>query len=95
MMRDWHEGRYVDAPDEDILQAAAFESLTLVTRDVSTIPAILEARSEAGRGHGRVIFVPTRSFPHRDIGRLVKALIRLWDEELNRNWRNRQRFLTP
>ena len=74
----WHEGAFVHAGDEVILEAARRENATLVTYDLSTIPTILKDWGEQGRSHGGAIFVDETSIRQNDYGGQVRALLDIW-----------------
>lgn len=91
----WQQGHYLGIADEIILQAAATEKLTLITYDQKTIPPILSEWGQANINHGGVIFIDYRSIPPHNFGRLVKAIIWLWDTQNRENWQNRIVYLQP
>jgi len=75
--------------DEQLLQEAAAQGLTLVTYDRKTIPPLLMMWAEAGRVHGGVIFVDQRTIPSSDFGGLIRALDQLRGETGPWDWTNR------
>ena len=93
-MTEWSDGRFLGQTDDIVLQEAASQELTLVTYDRRTIPPLLKAWAEEGRGHGGVIFVDEQTISPADIGGLVRALARLINETENLKWMNRICFLT-
>jgi hypothetical protein len=88
----WEDGAYYGMEDEVLLTAAYRAQLTLVTRDVSTIPHILLQWSSVGRSHGGVIFVPRR-FPQGNVGTIARALAVLYDNEGQHDWTDTVRYL--
>ena len=92
-IHDWQDGIYLGIDDETILQAAATEFLTLVTYDQNTIPPVLVEWGEAAKSHTGVIFIDYRSFPPSNFGRLIKAIVWLWQAENTRDWKNRIVYL--
>lgn len=89
----WQGGAYLGVPDEVILQAATANQLTLVTYDQNTIPPILCTWGERGEAHAGVIFVDYQSNPPQDFGGLIQALLGLWLQEGERDWKNRLMYL--
>jgi predicted nuclease of predicted toxin-antitoxin system len=91
----WHKGNYLGIADEIILKAAAAEQLTLITYDQKTIPPILSEWGQANIHHAGVIFIDYRSIPPNNFGKLIRAIIWLWDNENKANWRDRIIYLQP
>jgi hypothetical protein len=91
---EWEGGRLAGLPDDELLLEARTENLTLVTYDCATIAPVSREWSEQGVDHAGVVFVDEHTIAPNDFGRLTKALIRLWDAEHARDWRNRCIFLT-
>jgi len=94
-VRDWEGGKYGEASDEAIILAAQPQGLTLITRDTTTIPRLLDDLFARGLPHAGVIFVAERPFPRKDIGRLARALVQLWLAEEHADWTNRVRYVSP
>ncbi|HZT41732.1 MAG TPA: DUF5615 family PIN-like protein [Chthonomonadaceae bacterium] len=92
-LSSWRGGMLLNAEDDEILQAAHEESLTLVTYDQSTIIPLVTRWAEQGREHAGVIFVDDRSILQEDIGSQVRALISLWDSSSAKDWTNGIQFL--
>jgi len=90
---EWRDGALIGADDPLILREAAAENLTLVTYDRQTIPPVLMEWGIAGVAHGGVLFVDNRTIATNDFGRLVRALIYLFDQEQRSDWTNRIGFL--
>jgi hypothetical protein len=91
----WHNGNYLGISDEIILKAAAAEKLTLITYDQKTIPPILSNWGQANIHHAGVIFIDYRSVPPNNFGKLVRAIIWLWDTQHQADWQNRIIYLQP
>lgn len=91
----WQHGHYLGVPDETILKAASDEELTLITYDQQTIPPILIEWGQSNIQHSGVIFIDYRSIPPNNFGKLVKAIIWLWDNQKLANWRDRIIYLKP
>ncbi|MDJ0572206.1 MAG: DUF5615 family PIN-like protein [Pleurocapsa sp. MO_192.B19] len=91
----WQGGNYLGVPDETILKAASGEELTLITYDQQTIPPILIEWGQNNIQHSGVIFIDYRSIPPNNFGKLVKAIIWLWDNQHQANWRDRIIYLQP
>jgi hypothetical protein len=92
-LAEWEGGSYLGQPDPASLGAAATQGLTLVTYDRRTIPPLLKAWAEEGRGHGGVIFVDEKTISPADIGGLVRALAQLARETSGWDWADRVCFL--
>lgn len=88
-LAEWEGGRFLGQTDEQLLQAAAAQRLTLVTYDRKTIPPLLKTWAEAGRDHGGVIFVDQKTIPSSKFGSLIRALRQLWEETGHWDWANR------
>jgi hypothetical protein len=89
----WEEGRYLSRDDGTILRAAAGAGLTLVTYDQRTIPPLLGRLAEDGTEHAGIIFVDDHTIPARDLGGLIRALIRFWEQACEWDWTNRVSYL--
>ena len=89
----WRDGELRGRRDADLLSAAATEQLTLVTSDLRTIPDLLRTWAELEMPHRGVIFVRRRIIRENDFGRLVSALVGLWQVAKTVDWRNRVAFL--
>lgn len=87
------QGRYLQAPDDIILDAAIKDSLTLISYDTRTIPALLKNLALQQKSHAGVIFVDSKTIKPNDIGGLVEALDRLWKAQREREWTNLCLFL--
>lgn len=94
-MKHWRDGMFLASADSVWLPEAAKDKLTLITYDRATIPPVLKAWAEQGIHHGGVIFVDNRSIPQRDIGGLVKAICKFWQENRKLDWQDRVDFLKP
>jgi hypothetical protein len=83
---EWHDGAFRHASDEQIVEAAAAESRTLVTYDIHTIPDLLRERAERGRSHGGVVYVNDRTIRQGDFGGQIRALRALVEERGGEDW---------
>ena len=92
-LSEWESGGFLGVADELILQEAATQKLTLVTYDRRTIPPLLKVWTEANYEHCGVIFVDEKTIPPSDIGGLIQALYKLFQESMTWDWRNRICFL--
>jgi hypothetical protein len=92
-MAEWEGGNFLGQDDFVCLRQAALQRLTLVTYDRRTIPPLLKAWAEEGRGHGGVIFVDEKSIAPANIGGLVVALGWLVKDAGGLNWTDRVMFL--
>src|SRR5579862_8289858 len=88
-LAEWEGGRLLGLDDEAILKETAAKKLTLVTYDLKTIPPLLKTWMEAGHDHGGVIFVDTKTIPSSDFGGLIRALQKLSEYAVKRDWKNR------
>lgn len=89
----WRAGTLTNTLDHFVLQAAAEDTLTLVTYDVSTIMPLVTEWGMAGRSHAGIIFIDEWTIRSSDLGGLIRALERLWDLEHDEDWTNRTQFL--
>jgi hypothetical protein len=92
---EWEEGRLRGVSDEVVLRAAAEAGLTLVSYDVNTIPLLLMRLANEAFVHGGIVFVHNATIRSNDNGRLIRALIQLYDAEKEAEWRDRLYFLLP
>jgi hypothetical protein len=90
---EWEGGSFLGLDDAACLEKAAAQGLTLVTYDRRTIPSLLKAWAQGDRNHGGVIFVDDKTVAPHDVGALVRALRRLYDETGRWDWTNRVCFL--
>lgn len=95
IIHTWQQGHYLGVADEIILKAASAEQLTLITYDQQTIPPILWEWGQVNIDHAGVIFIDYRSIPPNNFGKLVKAIIWLWDTQNQADWNNRIIYLQP
>ena len=91
----WRAGSYAGVKDAPLLAAAAEDEWTLVTYDLQTIPPLLVKWGIQGRSHGGTILIDNRTIASSDFGRLTTALIRLWDEQNEFDWKDRVSYLRP
>ena len=92
-MSEWENGKFLGVDDSAFLEEAAAQQLTLVTYDRRTIPPLLKTWAQEGRRHGGVVFVDEKSVPPNEIGRLVRAMLSLFEESNNWDWTDRVCFL--
>jgi hypothetical protein len=90
---DWEGGRLRGVRDEAVLRAAAEAGLTIVSYDVNTIPLLLVRLANEAFTHGGIVFVHNATIRSNDYGRLVRALILLYDAEKEAQWKDRLFFL--
>ena len=88
----WREGEYLSVPDLLILEAAHEDGLTPVTYDTQILSE-LAYRFEEEVPFSGLIFVDDKTIPPNDFGRLVKALIYLWDAQSEMDWKDRLVYL--
>ena len=94
-IHSWQNGNFLGVSDEEILQAAKIEQLTLITYDQKTIPPILVEWGQANIDHAGVVFIDYRSISPSNFGGLVKAIIWLWKTQNNSSRQNRIVYLQP
>ena len=88
----WRDGEYLSVPDILLLEAAHEDGLTLVTYDTQILSE-LAYRFEEEVPFSGLIFIDNKTVPSNDFGRLVKALIYLWDSQSERDWKDRLIYL--
>ena len=92
-LRDWHDGNYRHAPDDQILMAALTEGRVLVTFDAHSIQPLVKEWVEAGRHYGGVVVISAKTIPQYDIGGLLRALRALVRDSGEQDWQDRLAFL--
>lgn len=92
-LQTWHDGSYMQQPDETILKAARDDNRILVTYDVHTIPRLLKEWAERGQAHAGIILISSSAIPPKDYGRLIGALQALVQRDRDVPWHNRVLFL--
>ena len=75
-----------------MLAAAAEAGYAVVTYDLRTIPALLQAWAAKGLSHQGVIFIDERTCRPQDFAGIADALIRIWDDLGTFEWRDRVAF---
>jgi hypothetical protein len=90
----WREGTFQGRNDATLLRAAREESLTLVTYDQNTIPALFFEFMQNGEDHAGVIFVDQNTVASDAFGTLIRSLTRCWDACDSWDWTNRVTYLT-
>jgi hypothetical protein len=91
----WEGGAYMRLGDPVILAEAHQQGRTLVTRDLRTVPPLLKEWAQAGISHGGVILVDHRAIPEGNTGALIRALRRLWSEDVVADWTDQVVYLQP
>ena len=89
---EWQAGGLRGKDDDVLLQAAADAELVLVTYDLRTIPALLQAWATKGLSHQGVIFIDERTCKPQDFGGIADALIGIWDTMHAFEWKDRAAF---
>jgi hypothetical protein len=92
-LAEWEAGSCLGLDDNQLLERATAQGLTLVAYDRRTIPPLLKLWAETGREHGGVIFVDEKTIPQSDVGGLIHSLHWLGQESATWDWRNRICFL--
>ncbi len=88
----WRNGEYLSVSDLLLLEAAHEDGLTLVTYDTQILSE-LAYRFEEEVPFSGLIFIDDKTVSSNDFGRLVKALIYLWDSWRERDWKDRLIYL--
>ena len=91
-VHQWRDGEYLSVPDEILLEAANDAGLTLVTYDTQILSELAFLFQEA-TPFGGLIFVDEKTVPSNDFGKLVRALISLWDMQNQMEWSGRLVYL--
>ena len=86
---EWEAGGFLGLPDDQLLEEAGRQKLTLVTYDRRTIPLLLVSWAEQSRDHAGVVFVDLETMPPSDFGSLIRGLHALWKETRQWDWTNR------
>jgi hypothetical protein len=94
-MLAWRQGALRNTPDDLVLAAAQEDGLTLITYDQKTIPPILVDLAACGGHHTGVVFADRNTIPSGNIGRLVQAVIGLYDRYQDLDWTDVVMFLSP
>ena len=89
----WQDGAFQGRSDRALLRAARAEGLTLVTYDQKTIPPLLAELYTEGESHAGVVFVDNQTIASNEFGKLIRALISLWDQFGAEDWQDRIGFL--
>ncbi len=92
-VRDWLDGSYRSAPDDQLLSTALTDRRVLVTYDCRTIPPLLKEWAETGRHHAGVILVDEKTLRPDDIGGLLRAVRALLVQSEGQDWHGRVVFL--
>jgi predicted nuclease of predicted toxin-antitoxin system len=92
-MQEWREGTYISKSDEEILEAAEHDALTLLTYDVHSIPALLTSLAEIGTPHAGVVLISRGTVAPQDLSGLARAVEHLVLDAGDSDWRNRLLFL--
>ncbi|MCK9487287.1 MAG: DUF5615 family PIN-like protein [Dehalococcoidia bacterium] len=82
----WRDGVLLHEADENILVTSTREQRILVTADRSTVTDLLGALWQADFHHAGVIFVDPERFPHRDIGRVARAILNVEQTMQEAHW---------
>ena len=88
----WRDGEYLGVSDLLLLEAAHEDGLTLVTYDTQILSE-LAYRFEEEVPFSGLIFIDDKTVASNDFGRLVRALIYLWDSQSERDWKDRLIYL--
>lgn len=92
-IRDWLDGNYRSAADDQLLEMALSDERVLVTYDLQTIPPLLKEWAETGQRHGGVVLIDERTVRPNDFGGLVRALQALMASCGAQDWQDRVAFL--
>jgi predicted nuclease of predicted toxin-antitoxin system len=92
---EWHNGKYRDAGDDEILAVATAEARILVTYDNHIISDIVMVWAAMGRSHAGIVFISSRTIRQQDVGGLIRALRALVEQFEELDWVDRIMHLPP
>ena len=92
-LRDWQQRRFLNAPDAELLTAAARDGWVLVTYDLRTFVPLLRDWAETQQHHAGVILVDDTTVASHDVGALIAALAELWRAQGLDDWTDRVVYL--
>lgn len=92
-LRDWLDGAFRTAADDDLLAGALEDRRVLVSFDCRTLPPLLRELAETGQHHGGVILVDERTLRPNDVGGLQRALRQLVEQSCAADWQDVAVFL--
>jgi hypothetical protein len=76
----WHEGAYINAPDDLLLEACWEDRRALVSKDRATLPGWISLRVADGKQHGGIVFYDLERFKAHQIGALANAIVAVLDQ---------------
>jgi len=94
-LQEWRDGTLLNAPDEQILAAAANEGLILVTSDRNSMPKHLSRMFDDGDHYGGIILIRTSDTRGSQIGSVSRRMRALLDGLSGVDWTNRAVYLPP
>ena len=88
----WHSGDFLGTSDYEILLVANKENLTLVTYDTQILSdwAFFFASEIEFSG---IVFIDEKTIANNNLGKLIRALLHLWDTKHEWDWSNHTEFL--
>lgn len=89
---EWRGGSLRGKDDPIVLTQAAEAGFTLVTYDLRTIPALLQAWAANGVSHQGIVFIDERTCRPQDFAGIADCLIRIFDDLGTFEWRDRVAF---
>ena len=78
--------------DPALIEILDQEKTTLVTRDVNSLPRIIQSRLAAGQTHGGIIYV-SRAIRQNNLREVIRRLLALIDKSGGEDWRCREEWL--
>ena len=88
-----YETHLAGLPDPTLLEVLDVERRTLVTRDVNSIPAYVNARMRDGLTHAGVIFVDSKRLKQTDLKGLIRRLVEVVEKYVDEDWTCRSGWL--
>ena len=76
----WHDGAYINAADDVLLEACWQAGRALVSKDRATLPGWIALRVADGKEHAGVLFYDLERFKAHQIGALAKAIAAALDQ---------------
>lgn len=92
-IRSIHNTAWGGMPDPALLEVLEAEGLTLVTRDVNSMPGHVRQRLATGGSHAGVIYVDNKRLRQLDRRGLIRRLSEVVKKYGNDDWRCREGWL--
>lgn len=88
-----HETEWGGFPDPALLDVLDGENLTLVTRDVNSVPLHVRQRLQAGLSHAGVIYADSKRLKQTDPRGVIRRLSEVIRKHGDEDWRCREGWL--